>query len=82
MPKAKEKMVPISVTAMFSVTFTHKITEEQLKALEDETRCIEEVVDESVPYALLSGDGDCEMEWDYASPPAKPLKAPKKAKKK
>lgn len=82
MPKAKEKMVPIRVTARFEVTFTHRVTETQFKELDAGNIDIEDVVDETIPYAEAATSGDCEMEWDYSAP-ARPLKKSKpKAKKK
>ena len=80
MPKAKEKMVPIRVTARFEVTFLHKVTEAQFKKMDEDDLKVSDVVDESVAYSHLSSEGDCEMEWDYGPPPPKPLKP--KAKRK
>lgn len=83
MKKKNEKMVPIRVTARFEVTFIHKVTEAQFEEMDKDKLEVSDVVDESVAYGHLSGDGDCEMEWDYGPPPPKSLKPPKakKAKK-
>ena len=80
MPKAKEKTVPIRVTAKFEVTFIHRVTEAQFEEMDKDELEVMDVVDESIAYGLLSSDGECEMEWDYG-PPDKPIK-PKKVKKK
>lgn len=80
MPKAKEKMVPIRVTARFEVTFIYKVTESQFKEMDKDELEVSDVVDESIAYGLLSGDGECEMEWDYGPPEKKSTKPKKKAK--
>jgi hypothetical protein len=82
MPKAKEKMVPIRVTARFEVTFIHKVTESQFEEMDKNKLEVSDVVDESIPYGLVSSEGECEMEWDYGPPPPKALKPPKAKKPK
>lgn len=82
MPKAKEKMVPIRVTARFEVVFLHKVTEAQFEEMDRDELNVNDVIDESVGYGHLSNDGTCEMEWDYGPASPKPLKPPKKVKKK
>lgn len=60
-------MKTINVTALFTVTFPHRITNEQFVSLESGTVRLDDIVDESVPYRLASSQGDCEMDWDYST---------------
>lgn len=77
MPKVKEKMVDIRVTARFEVVFLHKVTEAQFEEMDKDELDVNDVIDESVGYGHLSSDGTCEMEWDYG-PSAKQKKKTKK----
>jgi hypothetical protein len=69
-------MPKITVFVSFDLEFKKTITKAQLKRLEEGGN-IDEIVDESEAYKLLSSDGECWMEWA----PVFVKKFPKKTKK-
>jgi len=77
---AKEKTIDIWVTARFEVRFKHKVTLAEFKEMDANNLEVSDVVDESVAYGHLSGEGSCEMEWDYVT--VSQAKAAAKKKKK
>jgi hypothetical protein len=54
----------IQVTARFEVTFETDLGADEFAALQDGNTPIDDYIDESTPYRLLSSDGTCEMEWE------------------
>jgi hypothetical protein len=67
-------MRTINVTARYEITFQKKMTDKQIAELESGAADIEDMIDESEPYRLLSSEGTCEMDWDFATLAKKPRK--------
>lgn len=70
-------MKTIEVTATFTVRFPWNIDDTQFKQLEAGKARLEDLVDVSHAYHLLSSEGDVDWDWD---PAPKPKKRKRKAK--
>jgi hypothetical protein len=57
----------IQVTARFEITFETDLDADDFAALEAGDAPLDDYVDESTPYGLLSGNGACDMEWEPVS---------------
>jgi hypothetical protein len=54
----------VQVTARFEVTFETDLDADEFATLSAGDAPLDDYIDESTPYHLLSSDGTCEMEWE------------------
>ena len=73
-------MKTIEVTATFTVRFPWDVNDEQFKQLEAGKARLEDLVDDSHAYHLLSSEGDVDWDWDFHEPKPKKGKRKRKAK--